>query len=287
MDLSVGNKMHKAFPLPAIKFPLTEELPTASEDGSYFQKKRDATTRKIALLSKTRRNYQSKKDGSYTKRITFNTHLTFTFNSKQDMDQHYPTVAKIPVIEFGDSYEVPANDPSTTTINTTSGEAGMKSGRMVTLTTEDMQKKKNDVKARTTLLLSLLDEHQLRFSKYKTTRELWAAILKTFGGNEATKKTKKNLLKQQSDLDTMSLDDLYNYLKVYEIEVQKKMEPNTQSMAFISSAKHSRGNDEVNTASVYTASNNVPTAGANVATVSINQETACAYIASQSSGSQI
>nr|GFC23968.1 ribonuclease H-like domain-containing protein [Tanacetum cinerariifolium] len=55
----------------------------------------------------------------------------------------------------------------------------------------------NDVKARTTLLLSLPDEHQLRFSKYKTARELWAAILKTFGGNEATKKRKKNLLKQQ------------------------------------------------------------------------------------------
>nr|GFD35500.1 hypothetical protein [Tanacetum cinerariifolium] len=66
---------------------------------------------------------------------------------------------------------------------------------MVTLTIEDMQRKKKDVKARTTLLLSLPDEHQLRFSKYKTARELWAAILKTFGGNEATKKTKKNLLK--------------------------------------------------------------------------------------------
>nr|GEY35068.1 reverse transcriptase domain-containing protein [Tanacetum cinerariifolium] len=136
---TVGNKMHKAFSLPAIKFPLPEELPTASEDGSHCQKKRDATSRKIALLSKTRRNCQSKKDGSYTKRITFNTHLTFTFNSKQDMDQQYPTVAKIPVldtgkfkqwqfrmqqylqhehyalwdvIKFGDSYEVPANDPS-------------------------------------------------------------------------------------------------------------------------------------------------------------------------------
>nr|GEV27685.1 ribonuclease H-like domain-containing protein [Tanacetum cinerariifolium] len=60
-----------------------------------------------------------------------------------------------------------------------------------------MQKKKNDVKARTTLLLSLPDEHQLRFSKYKTAKELWDAILKTFGGNEATKKRKKNLLKQQ------------------------------------------------------------------------------------------
>nr|GEX14938.1 ribonuclease H-like domain-containing protein [Tanacetum cinerariifolium] len=120
-------------------------------------------------------------------------------------------------------------------------------------------------------------------SKHKTAKELWAAILKTFGGNEATKKTKKNILKQQygnfraegsetleqtftrlqvivvwrnrSDLDTMSLDDL--------------------------------GNDEVNTASVYTASSNVPTASANVATVSISQETACAYIASQSGGSQI
>nr|GFB47347.1 ribonuclease H-like domain-containing protein [Tanacetum cinerariifolium] len=60
-----------------------------------------------------------------------------------------------------------------------------------------MQKRKNDVKARTTLLLSLPDENQLRFSKYKTAQELWAVILKTFGGNEATTKTKKNLLKQQ------------------------------------------------------------------------------------------
>nr|GEY92277.1 hypothetical protein [Tanacetum cinerariifolium] len=85
----------------------------------------------------------------------------------------------------------------TTTTDKASDETGTKSGRTITLTAEDMQKKNNDVKARTTLLLSLLDEHQLRFSKYKTTRELWAAILKTFGGNEATKKTKKNLLKQQ------------------------------------------------------------------------------------------
>nr|GEX61269.1 reverse transcriptase domain-containing protein [Tanacetum cinerariifolium] len=54
------------------------------------------------------------------------------------------------------------------------------SGRTVTITTEDMQRKKNDAKARTTLLLSLPDEHQLRFSKFKTTKELWAAILKTF-----------------------------------------------------------------------------------------------------------
>nr|GEY82605.1 hypothetical protein [Tanacetum cinerariifolium] len=80
----------------------------------------------------------------------------------------------------------------------------------------------------------------------------------------------------------MSLDDLCNHLKAYEAEVQNKLEPNTQNMAFISSTKHNRGNDEVNTTS-----SNVPTASANVATVSISQETACAYIASQSGESQI
>ncbi|GKA49421.1 hypothetical protein Tco_0742494 [Tanacetum coccineum] len=45
-------------------------------------------------------------------------------------------------------------------------------GRTVAVTTEDMQKRRNDVKARTTLLLALPDEHQLRFSKYETTKEL-------------------------------------------------------------------------------------------------------------------
>nr|GEY15650.1 putative ribonuclease H-like domain-containing protein [Tanacetum cinerariifolium] len=108
------------------------------------------------------------------------------------MDQQYPTVAKIPmldtgtfeqwqfrmqqylqhehyalweVIEFGDSYKALENNPSTmtTTTTTTSTTSGDKLGRMVTLTTEDMQRKKNDVKSRTTLLLSLPDEHQLRF----------------------------------------------------------------------------------------------------------------------------
>nr|GFA20240.1 hypothetical protein [Tanacetum cinerariifolium] len=37
---------------------------------------------------------------------------------------------------------------------------------------------------------------------HKTAQELWAAILKTFGDNEATKKTKKNLLKQHISQDT-------------------------------------------------------------------------------------
>nr|GFA07121.1 hypothetical protein [Tanacetum cinerariifolium] len=222
-------------------------VPTASEESSQCQKKRDATA--------------------------------------------------VKVIEFGYSYETPGD---VATIASTSDGTSKKKGRTVTLTTDDMQKRKNDVKARTTLLLSLPNEHQLRFSKYKTVQELWAAILKIFGGNEATKKTKKNLLKQQygnfkaegsetlvSDLDTMSLDDLYNHLKVYESEVQKKSKLNSQNMAFISSAKHNSGNKEVNIASGSTASINVSTASANIGVASNSQDTACAYITFQSSSSQI
>nr|GEW37164.1 hypothetical protein [Tanacetum cinerariifolium] len=196
------------------------------------------------------------------------------------------TADEVKVIEFGDSYEAPQEVADT---GSASEGSAKKKGRTVAVTTEDMQKGRNDVKARTTLLLVLPDEHQLRFSKYKTAQELWAAILKTFSGNDATKKTKKNQLKQQnrSDLDTMSLDDLFNHLKVYEPEVQKKSESNYQNMAFISSAKNSSGKEKVNTASFSTASTQVSPASANVAAASISLDTACAYIASQSNGSQI
>nr|GEY48149.1 hypothetical protein [Tanacetum cinerariifolium] len=221
------------------------------------------------------------------------------------------------VIEFGDSYEAPLEESGT---GSKSESSAKNKGRTVALTIEDMQKRRNDVKARTTLLLALPDEHQLKFSKYKTAKELWGAILKTFGGNEAIKKTKKNQLKQQygnfkakgseimeqtfnrlqeiishlefmdrnrGDLDIMSLDDLYNHLKVYEPEVQKKLESNSHNMAFISSAKNSSGKGEVNTASITTASTHVSPVSADVAAASISHDTVCAYIASQSNGSQI
>nr|GFB50418.1 hypothetical protein [Tanacetum cinerariifolium] len=43
-----------------IEFPLPEEVPTASEESSHCQKKRDVTAVKIALLLKSRRNCQLK-----------------------------------------------------------------------------------------------------------------------------------------------------------------------------------------------------------------------------------
>ncbi|GKC13458.1 hypothetical protein Tco_1010240 [Tanacetum coccineum] len=69
------------------------------------------------------------------------------------------------VIEFGDFYRAPPEEVGKSIVAEGSAK---KKGRTVALTAEDMQKRKND-----------------------------EAILKTFGGNEATKKTKKNQLKQQ------------------------------------------------------------------------------------------
>nr|GEX94416.1 hypothetical protein [Tanacetum cinerariifolium] len=74
------------------------------------------------------------------------------------------------------------------------------------------------------------------------------------------------------DLDTMSLYDVYNHLKVYEPEVQKKSKSNSQNMAFISSADTSSGKGENNTASIRTASTQVSTASADVAAASISHD---------------
>ncbi|GJU14679.1 hypothetical protein Tco_1142645 [Tanacetum coccineum] len=53
------------------------------------------------------------------------------------------------------------------------------------------------------------------------------------------------------DLETMSMDDLYNNLKVYEPEVKgaSSSSTNTQNMAFVSSNNSSNTNEAVNTAS--------------------------------------
>nr|GEU43397.1 hypothetical protein [Tanacetum cinerariifolium] len=193
-------------------------------------------------------------------------------------NEHY---ALWEVIEFGDSYEAPQVVSDT---GSASEGSTKKKVRTVVVTTEDMQKRRNNVKARTTLLLALPDEHQLRLSKYKTAQELWAGketLEQTFNRLHANVshlefmdvKIKQDDLNQKfltslapewlmytivwinrSDLDTMSLDDLYNHLKVYEPEVQKKSESNSQNMAFISLAKTSNGKEEVNTASFSTAS---------------------------------
>ncbi|GJS44685.1 ribonuclease H-like domain-containing protein [Tanacetum coccineum] len=184
-------------------------------------------------------------------------------------------------------------------------------------TAEQKLARKNELKAKSTLMLAIPDEHLLKFHACKDAKSLWEAIKNRFGGNKESKKMQKTILKQnyenfaassqegldktydrfqklisqleihgevishedanlkllrslpstwnnialimrnKSDLDTLSMDDLYNNLKVYESEIKGKSSSslNSQNVAFVSLDNSSSTNETVNTAhSVSTAS---------------------------------
>nr|GEV95905.1 hypothetical protein [Tanacetum cinerariifolium] len=158
---------------------------------------------------------------------------------------------------------------------------------------DDWLAKKNELKARGTLLMALPDKHQLKFNIHKDAKTLMEAIEKRFGGNKETKKVQKTLLKQQyenftgsssktyllngglilsfggtrqiwknkTDLEEQSLDDLFNSLKIYKAEVKSYSSARTsiQNIAFVSSQNTGSTNEPVSAvASVSAAISNSP-----------------------------
>ncbi|GJR12230.1 hypothetical protein Tco_0794882 [Tanacetum coccineum] len=138
-------------------------------------------------------------------------------------------------------------------------------------TVEQKLARKNELKAKSTLFLAIPNEHLLKFHGIKDVKTLWEAIKARFGGNKESKKMLKTILKQQyenfvasifegldktydrfqkliSQLeihDTLSMDDLYNNLKVYEYEIkgQSSSSSNSQNVAFVSSKNTSSTNE--------------------------------------------
>ncbi|GJS56112.1 hypothetical protein Tco_0629474, partial [Tanacetum coccineum] len=115
-------------------------------------------------------------------------------------------------------WEVIENGDSWVSVSQTSEENGITVTKMSTpVTAEEKTNKKNDVKARGLLLMALPNEHQLTFSQYPDAKSMFAAIETRFGGNAATKKTQKTLLKQQyenfSATSAESLDSIFNRLQ--------------------------------------------------------------------------
>ncbi|GJW89154.1 hypothetical protein Tco_0164494 [Tanacetum coccineum] len=130
-------------------------------------------------------------------------------------------------------------------------------------TAEEKAQRRLQMKAISILLMVIPNEHQLKFNSYKDAKSRMEAIQNRFGGNEATKKIQKNLLKQKYEnfaasnsemnkakLEKMSLDDLCNNLKVYELEVKgsSSSSTNTQNVAFMSSNSIGSTSAVVNTA---------------------------------------
>ncbi|GJV07709.1 hypothetical protein Tco_1345365 [Tanacetum coccineum] len=62
---------------------------------------------------------------------------------------------------------------------------------------EEKQDRRNEMKARGTLLMALPNKDQLKFHSYKDAKLLMEAIKKRYGGNKESKKVQRTLLKQQ------------------------------------------------------------------------------------------
>nr|GEX15624.1 ribonuclease H-like domain, reverse transcriptase, RNA-dependent DNA polymerase [Tanacetum cinerariifolium] len=125
-------------------------------------------------------------------------------------------------------------------------------------TAEEKAQRRLELKARSTLLTGIPNEHQIKFNSIKDAKSLLQAVEKRFGGNAATKMTQRILLKQNNpEIDTLSLDDLYNNLKIYEPDVKgtSSSNTNTQNIVFVSSNSTGSINGAVNTAHGVTTTN--------------------------------
>ncbi|GJT64352.1 hypothetical protein Tco_1015832 [Tanacetum coccineum] len=248
-------------------------------------------------------------------------------------------------------WEVIENGDSWVSVSQTSQGNGITVTKMFTpATVEEKTNKKNDIKVRGLLLMSLPNEHQLTFSQYSDAKSMFAAIETRFGGNAATKKTQKTLLKQQyenfsatsaesldsifnrlqkiisrlailgvivaqedlnlkflsslppewnthvvvwmnkPEVETMSIDDLYNNFKIVEQKVKKAVGTSSggQNLAFMTAPSSSSTNDANNACSqVSAASPSVNTASPQVCTVSVSDNTVYAFMVENPNGSNV
>ncbi|GJU27722.1 hypothetical protein Tco_1166343 [Tanacetum coccineum] len=80
--------------------------------------------------------------------------------------------------------------------------------KMPITTAEEKATRRLEVKARSTLMMGIPNEHQLKFNSIKDAKKLLEVVEKRFGWNEAIKKTQKNLLKQQYENFTASSSEM-------------------------------------------------------------------------------
>nr|GFA46035.1 hypothetical protein [Tanacetum cinerariifolium] len=64
-------------------------------------------------------------------------------------------------------------------------------------TTKEKVQRRLEVKARSTLMMGISNKHQLKPNPIKYSKQLLEAVEKRFGRNATTKKTQRNILKQQ------------------------------------------------------------------------------------------
>ncbi|GJR16303.1 putative ribonuclease H-like domain-containing protein [Tanacetum coccineum] len=218
-------------------------------------------------------------------------------------------------------------------------------------TAEEKQDRRNEMKARATLLMALPNKDQLKFHSYQDAKLLMEAIEKRYGGNKESKKVQRTLLKQQYEnfaalssetmdqtfdrlqklisqleiqgevinqedmnlkllrslpsewkthaliwrnkveIETISLDDLYNNLKIYEQELTRSASTsqNPQNVAFVSNNTNSTNNTNKADNTAYEVST-AHTQGNGVNSTSLDNlcdVVICAFLASQPNSPQL
>ncbi|GJZ48337.1 putative ribonuclease H-like domain-containing protein [Tanacetum coccineum] len=198
---------------------------------------------------------------------------------------HSNTTAKLPILKLGEYemcvirikqyfqvqdyalWEVIANGNSWVSVPQTAQENGTSVTKMsVPVTAEEKTNKKNDVMARSLLLMALPNEHQLSFksldSIFNRLQKIvsWLAILGVVITQEDLNSIFLTSLPlewnahvlvwmNKAEIETISIDDLYNNFKIVEQSVKKSVGASSgaQNLAFMSDLSTSSTND-VNTA---------------------------------------
>ncbi|GJY27551.1 putative reverse transcriptase domain-containing protein [Tanacetum coccineum] len=186
---------------------------------------------------------------------------------KDNLDQdssHMVAASKVPMLKP----ENGATLPKTTSID------GKEQVTPIT-STKGKAQRRLEVKARSTLMMGIPNEHQLKFNSIKDAKKLAleSLLIKRFGGNEATKKTQRKLYCS----------------KLKEVKGMSSSSSSTQNMAFVSSSNNntSSSNEAVNVVhGVTTASTQVNTAySTNIDNLS--DTVICSFFASQPNSPQL
>ncbi|GJW17154.1 ribonuclease H-like domain-containing protein [Tanacetum coccineum] len=160
-------------------------------------------------------------------------------------------------------------------------------------TAEEKAQRRLELKARSTLLMGIPNEHQLKFNSIKDAKSLLQAIEKRFGGNAATKKTQRNLLKQQYENFTASssevLDQTFDRLQklISQLEIHgESISQEDVNQKFLRSLTNST-NRAVNTAHGVTTASTQATAVNSTTIDNLSDAVICAFFASQPNSPQL
>nr|GEU63325.1 hypothetical protein [Tanacetum cinerariifolium] len=205
-------------------------------------------------------------------------------------------------------WKVIENSNSWVSVPQTTQENGVLVTKMsVLVIAKEKTSKKNDVKAKSLLLMALPNEHQLTFSQYNDAKTMFATIETRFGGviitqEDLNSKFLRSLPPEWNthvvvwinnvDIETMSIDDLYKNFKIVEQDVKKSVGTSigAQNMDFMTAPSTSSTND-VNTVNpayeANTVSHNVNTASPQVSTANFSDNDVYAFMFNNPNGSNL